>query len=113
MAASNHLVALPALIAARRLGIPLPMKWLLGSDKMSREESYRETPAYQVQERLEAAIAGGRPGLHADRADGGGTGGTRREREHRAAAQFLRPDGLPASARCSGRRRWAFRATCR
>ncbi|GHC97434.1 hypothetical protein GCM10019060_28200 [Novosphingobium pokkalii] len=59
MAASNHLVALPALIAARRLGIPFAyeVRGFWEVTKMSREESYRETPAYQVQERLEAAIA--------------------------------------------------------
>ena len=59
MAASNHLVALPALIAARRLGIPFAyeVRGFWEVTKMSREESYRTTPAYQVQERLEAAIA--------------------------------------------------------
>ncbi|MET3472409.1 glycosyltransferase involved in cell wall biosynthesis [Novosphingobium sp. 1529] len=59
MAASNHLVALPALIAARRLGIPFAyeVRGFWEVTKMSREESYRATPAYQVQERLEAAIA--------------------------------------------------------
>ncbi len=59
MAASNHLVALPALIAARRLGIPFAyeVRGFWEVTKMSREESYRATPAYKVQERLEAVIA--------------------------------------------------------
>lgn len=59
VAASNHVVALPALIAARRLGIPFAyeVRGFWEVTRMSRNEAYARTAAYKVQELLETAIA--------------------------------------------------------
>jgi hypothetical protein len=59
VAASNHVVALPALIAARRLGIPFAyeVRGFWEVTRMSRNAAYARTAAYKVQELLETAIA--------------------------------------------------------
>lgn len=58
MSASNHVVALPALIACRRLGIPFvyEVRGFWEVTKMSREEDYGESAAYKLQSILEAAV---------------------------------------------------------
>ncbi|WP_225009597.1 glycosyltransferase [Novosphingobium percolationis] len=58
MSASNHVVALPALIACRRLGIPFvyEVRGFWEVTKMSREDDYGETAAYKLQSLLEAAV---------------------------------------------------------
>lgn len=59
VAASNHLTGLPALIAARRLGIPFfyEVRGLWEVTRTSREPAFAETVNYWVQRRLEAAVA--------------------------------------------------------
>jgi glycosyltransferase involved in cell wall biosynthesis len=58
ISASNHVVALPALIACRRLGIPFvyEVRGFWEVTKMSREEDYGESAAYKLQSMLEAAV---------------------------------------------------------
>lgn len=59
MAASNYQTALPALIAARRLGIPFAYEirgfWEI--TRISREPEFIHTPSYKIQELLEAETA--------------------------------------------------------
>lgn len=63
ISASNHVTALPALIAARRLGIPFiyEVRGLWEITRMSRDNAFAEKPAFAVQKILEAAVA-----THAD-----------------------------------------------
>lgn len=58
MAASNHLVALPALIAARRLGLPFvyEVRGFWEVTRLSRDAGYRDTATYEMQERLETEV---------------------------------------------------------
>ncbi len=59
MAASNYLTALPALIAARRLGLPFVYEvrgfWEITS--MSRNPNYATTIPYMVEQEMEAGVA--------------------------------------------------------
>lgn len=59
MAASNYLTALPALIAARRLGLPFIYEvrgfWEITS--MSRNPNYETTIPYMVEQEMEAGVA--------------------------------------------------------
>jgi glycosyltransferase involved in cell wall biosynthesis len=59
LAASNYQTALPALIAARRLGIPFAYEirgfWEI--TRISREPEFIHTPSYKIQELLEAETA--------------------------------------------------------
>ena len=59
MAASNHVTALPALIAARRAGLPFiyEVRGLWEITRSSREEEFQDTPAFVVQSMLEAKVA--------------------------------------------------------
>lgn len=59
VAASNHLTGLPALIAARRLGIPFfyEVRGLWEVTRLSREPAFAETVNYWLQRHLEAAVA--------------------------------------------------------
>lgn len=58
MAASNHITALPALIAARRLGLRFiyEVRGLWEITRMSREEEFKNTAAFAVQSILESAV---------------------------------------------------------
>ena len=58
MAASNHVTGLPALIAARRLGLKFvyEVRGLWEITRMSRENSFKDTPAFIVQSLLEAGL---------------------------------------------------------
>ena len=58
VAASNYLTGLPALIAARRLGVPFvyEVRGLWEVTRMSRESSFQEKPAFAVQRLLESAV---------------------------------------------------------
>ncbi|WP_024586623.1 glycosyltransferase [Aliihoeflea sp. 2WW] len=59
LAASNYQTALPALLAARRLGIPFAYEirgfWEI--TRISREPEFIHTPSYKIQELLEAETA--------------------------------------------------------
>ncbi len=59
IAASNFRTALPALIAARRLGIPFiyEVRGFWEVTRISREPEYQNTPAYEAQVQLEARVA--------------------------------------------------------
>ncbi len=59
VAASNHLTALPALIAARRLGLPFcyEVRGLWEITRMSRDADFETSSAYTVQRLLEARVA--------------------------------------------------------
>lgn len=59
VAASNHVTALPALIAARRLGLPFvyEVRGLWEITRISREQEFEDTPAFAVQSLLEANVA--------------------------------------------------------
>lgn len=59
MAASNYQTALPALIAARRLGIPFfyEIRGFWEITRLSREPEFAGTPGYWIQEILEAETA--------------------------------------------------------
>ena len=59
MAASNHVTALPALIAARRVGLPFiyEIRGLWEITRSSREEEFQDTPAFVVQSMLEGKVA--------------------------------------------------------
>lgn len=59
MSASNHVTALPALIAARRLGLPFvyEVRGLWEITRISREQEFEDTPAFAVQSLLEAKVA--------------------------------------------------------
>lgn len=63
IAASNHVTALPALIAARRLGIPFvyEVRGFWEITRMSREEGFDRSHRFAAARLLEAAVAG-----HAD-----------------------------------------------
>jgi SAM-dependent methyltransferase len=58
MSASNHVTALPALIAARRLGLKFiyEVRGLWEITRWSRELSFKDTGAFAVQSLLEAAV---------------------------------------------------------
>lgn len=59
MAASNHVTALPALIAARRLGLPFvyEIRGLWEITRVSREVDFLNSPAFAIQSLLEAKVA--------------------------------------------------------
>ncbi len=59
MAASNHITALPALIAARRLGLPFiyEVRGLWEITRLSREPEFKSTPEFAVISLLEAKVA--------------------------------------------------------
>lgn len=59
IAASNHVTALPALIAARRLGLPFvyEVRGLWEITRISREQQFGDTAAFVVQSLLEAKVA--------------------------------------------------------
>jgi glycosyltransferase involved in cell wall biosynthesis/SAM-dependent methyltransferase len=59
IAASNHVTALPALIAARRLGLPFiyEVRGLWEITRLSRDTAFGESPAFHVQRLLEAGVA--------------------------------------------------------
>lgn len=59
ISASNHVTALPALIAARRLGLPFiyEVRGLWEITRISREQEFEDTPAFAVQSLLEAKAA--------------------------------------------------------
>ena len=59
MAASNHVTALPALIAARRLGLPFiyEVRGLWEITRISREQNFGDSAAFHVQSLLEAKVA--------------------------------------------------------
>lgn len=59
VAASNHLTALPALIAARRLGVPFcyEVRGLWEITRMSRDTGFEESSAFTVQRLLESRVA--------------------------------------------------------
>jgi glycosyltransferase involved in cell wall biosynthesis len=59
VAASNHVTALPALIAARRLGLPFvyEVRGLWEITRISREQEFEDTAAFAVQSLLEASVA--------------------------------------------------------
>ncbi len=58
VSASNYIVALPALIACRRLGIPFvyEVRGFWEVTKMSREEDYSDSAHYKMQSQFEAAV---------------------------------------------------------
>ena len=58
IAASNHVTGLPALIAARRLGIPFiyEVRGLWEITRLSRDVEFSEKPAFFIQKLLEAAV---------------------------------------------------------
>ncbi len=57
MAASNHITGIPALIAARRLGIPFiyEVRGLWEITRLSRDAEFESKPAFKIQMLLEAA----------------------------------------------------------
>jgi glycosyltransferase involved in cell wall biosynthesis/2-polyprenyl-3-methyl-5-hydroxy-6-metoxy-1,4-benzoquinol methylase/spore maturation protein CgeB len=59
ISASNHVTALPALIAARRLGLPFiyEVRGLWEITRMSRDSEFADKPAFAVQKILEASVA--------------------------------------------------------
>ncbi len=59
MAASNHVTALPALIAARRLGLPFvyEVRGLWEITRMSRDNDFEDSAAFAIQKLLEAKVA--------------------------------------------------------
>lgn len=59
ISASNHVTALPALVAARRLGLPFvyEVRGLWEITRISREQEFEDTPAFAVQSLLEAKVA--------------------------------------------------------
>lgn len=59
VSASNHVTALPALIAARRLDLPFvyEVRGLWEITRISREQEFEDTPAFAVQSLLEAKVA--------------------------------------------------------
>lgn len=59
MAASNHLTGLPALIAARRLGLPFiyEVRGFWEITRISREPEFEQSSAFKVQKLLEAELA--------------------------------------------------------
>jgi glycosyltransferase involved in cell wall biosynthesis len=59
IAASNHITALPALIAARRLGLPFiyEVRGLWEITRLSRDSAFGDSPAFHVQRLLEASVA--------------------------------------------------------
>lgn len=59
LAASNYMLALPALIAARRLGIPFyyEVRGFLEVIRASRDKAYKQSTQYMVRSMMEAAIA--------------------------------------------------------
>lgn len=59
MAASNYITAIPALVAARRLGIPFfyEIRGFWEVTRVSREPEYAQTDAYAQQVALEKAVA--------------------------------------------------------
>ncbi|MEA5446318.1 polysaccharide pyruvyl transferase family protein [Gammaproteobacteria bacterium AB-CW1] len=59
VAASNHVTALPSLIAARRLGIPFyyEVRGFWEITRLSRDPDYERTSACEVQKGLEAGVA--------------------------------------------------------
>jgi glycosyltransferase involved in cell wall biosynthesis/polysaccharide pyruvyl transferase WcaK-like protein len=59
VAASNYQTALPALIAARRLGLPFvyEVRGFWEVTRVSREPEFAVTPAYKIQELMEAETA--------------------------------------------------------
>ncbi len=59
MAASNYVTALPALIAARRLGLPFiyEVRGLWEITRISRQQEFGDTAAFHVQSLLEAKVA--------------------------------------------------------
>ena len=61
MAASNHVTGLPALIAARRAGLPFiyEVRGLWEITRMSRENEFQDKAAFHVQKILEASVASG------------------------------------------------------
>jgi glycosyltransferase involved in cell wall biosynthesis/2-polyprenyl-3-methyl-5-hydroxy-6-metoxy-1,4-benzoquinol methylase len=59
LAASNHVTALPALIAARRLGIPFvyEVRGLWEVTRMSRDTDFQDTANFHIQKVLEGSVA--------------------------------------------------------
>lgn len=59
MAASNYYTGLPALLAARRLGIPFiyEVRGFWEVTRLSREPEFVDSPAYQIQKEMEAGVA--------------------------------------------------------
>ena len=59
VAASNYMTALPALIAARRLGLPFiyEIRGFWEVTRVSRDTGYEHNPNYQMQRMTEAAVA--------------------------------------------------------
>jgi glycosyltransferase involved in cell wall biosynthesis len=59
IAASNHVTALPALIAARRLGLPFlyEVRGFWEVTRQSREPEFERSAAFRIQEILEAEVA--------------------------------------------------------
>jgi glycosyltransferase involved in cell wall biosynthesis/2-polyprenyl-3-methyl-5-hydroxy-6-metoxy-1,4-benzoquinol methylase len=59
MAASNHVTALPALIAARRLGLPFvyEVRGLWEVTRLSRDKAFQDTTVFAVQRLLESKVA--------------------------------------------------------
>jgi glycosyltransferase involved in cell wall biosynthesis/2-polyprenyl-3-methyl-5-hydroxy-6-metoxy-1,4-benzoquinol methylase len=59
MAASNHVTALPALIAARRLGLPFvyEVRGLWEVTRLSRDNEFEDSPAFAIQRLLETKVA--------------------------------------------------------
>jgi glycosyltransferase involved in cell wall biosynthesis/2-polyprenyl-3-methyl-5-hydroxy-6-metoxy-1,4-benzoquinol methylase len=59
MAASNHVTALPALIASRRLGIPFvyEVRGLWEVTRMSRDTDFQDTANFHIQKVLEGSVA--------------------------------------------------------
>lgn len=58
-AASNYVTALPALVAARRLGIPFfyEVRGLWEITRMSRDQQFAESVSFDVQRHIEATVA--------------------------------------------------------
>jgi glycosyltransferase involved in cell wall biosynthesis len=59
VSASNYIVALPALIAARRVGIPFAydIRGFWEITRLSRESGYETSPTFKVQSLMEAKVA--------------------------------------------------------
>ena len=59
MAASNHVTALPALLAARRLGLPFlyEVRGFWEVTRLSREPEFERRAAFRIQRQLEAGVA--------------------------------------------------------
>lgn len=59
MAASNNITAIPALLAARRLGLPFiyEIRGFWEITRLSRESEYGDSPQFRLQSMLEAATA--------------------------------------------------------